>query len=56
MRLIVSSFFAGLGATVAIVGLVLLSGQTFGQRCARLHPNGNAATMERCVFHLSHQR
>lgn len=55
-RLIIGSFFAGAGAAAVIIAAVFLTGQTFGQRCERLHPNADAATMESCIHQLSHQR
>ena len=45
------AFAAGLGATVGIILLVFATGQTFGQRCERLHPVDTAA-QEACVDRL----
>lgn len=49
----IKAFAAGFGAFVALVLIVFSSGQMFGQRCERLHPNGDARTIERCVAQLS---
>lgn len=38
----------------AIVGVVILTGGTFGQRCARLHPGASEVALDRCVYDLQH--
>jgi hypothetical protein len=50
-RLIASSFFAGLGATVALIAIVFATGSTFGQRCDRMFPD-SALRAEACVQNL----
>lgn len=52
---LVFALVGGLGAAMAIIGVVFASGATFGQRCARLHPDGDPATIERCVSNLAHR-
>ena len=44
------AFFAGLGGTVAIVLIVLMTGQTFGQRCRAAYTD--PAQIEDCVLRL----
>lgn len=39
-----------------LVGYIFATGQTFGQRCHKMHPHGDDATISACVFQLSHQR
>ena len=53
MRLFLISCGAGFGAFLALLLIVFATGQTFGQRCERLHPDGSAAELERCVTQLS---
>lgn len=49
MRLFLISVGSGIGVALALFALVVATGQTFGQRCAKLFPNGDAATIEQCV-------
>lgn len=53
LRLIVVATIFGLIVTAPL--LVLVTGGTFGQRCARAFPLDNLA-QERCVFDLSSGR
>lgn len=55
-RLFLTSLGAGFGAFLALLCFVFATGQTFGQRCERLHPNGGAAEIELCVTELSNGR
>ncbi|MEL6364323.1 MAG: hypothetical protein AAFR11_05735 [Pseudomonadota bacterium] len=50
MRLILGSFFGGMGAATAIIVAVFATGQTFGQRCAK-HFTG--AEIDRCVAEMA---
>jgi len=47
------AFFGGFGAAVGIIIMVLLTGQTFGQRCDRMFPSDPLAA-DRCVHQLNH--
>jgi hypothetical protein len=40
---------------VVLIAYVFATGQTFGQRCAKMHPNGDDLTIRRCVYDLKHE-
>lgn len=52
---VVKVFVASFGVSCAIFLAVWLSGATFGQRCAKLHPN-DAAAQALCVKQLASGR
>jgi len=39
----------GIVCAIVLTAFVFASGSSFGQRCSRMHPDGDAATMAACV-------
>lgn len=54
MRLLIA-FAGGFGAFLALLLIVLATGQTFGQRCERMYP-ADPIAQERCVGDLANGR
>lgn len=54
-KAITQGLIAGAACAILLIAYIIATGQTFGQRCARMHPNGDDLTIRRCVYDLKHE-
>lgn len=53
MVIVALGFATGTVLAILIFLFVLATGQTFGQRCEKMHPNGDVRKIEQCVDALA---
>jgi hypothetical protein len=54
-RTAVQGAMIGVVCAVLLIAYIVITGQTFGQRCAKMHPKGDGAAISRCVHQLRYQ-
>lgn len=55
-KAVTQGIIAGVICAALLIGYIFATGQTFGQRCHKMHPTGDDATIATCVHQLSHQQ